>query len=167
MGELSANLRRRRRRHADWVDFQFSFSVSDERSRRETAAKFDRFAARIFIEILSESQPSMIYCILVFFQEHVPKMDSFPALFTHRTRPPGRPSARPPVRPSWITGYQTGSCSSISQFTGYQTGSCSSISQFTGYQNGSCSSISQFAGYQNGSISNIFMIPIHSDGIST
>ena len=28
-----------------------------------------------------------------FFQEHIPKMDSFPMLFTHPTRPPARPSA--------------------------------------------------------------------------
>ena len=36
----------------------------------------------------------MIYCILGFFQEHIPKMDSFPMLFSHPTRPPVRPSAR-------------------------------------------------------------------------
>ena len=110
--------------------------ISYERSRRETAAKFHHFSARIFFVKISESQDSMIYCISVFSQGHIPKMDAFPMLFSRPTRLP--------VRPSWITGYQTGSCSSISQFTGYQTDSFSSISQFTSYQTGSCSSISQF-----------------------
>ena len=83
------------------------------------------------------------------------------------------PAARPSVRPSCTTGYQTGSCSSISQFTGYRTGSCSSILSSQAIkmgrvpvflssklsQNGSCSSISQFTSYQNGSFSNISRIP--------
>ena len=69
-------------------------SASYERSRRETAAKFHHFSARVFFAKLSKSQDSMIYYILVFFQEHIPKMDSFPMLFSHPTRPPVRPSAR-------------------------------------------------------------------------
>ena len=69
-------------------------SASYERSRRETAAKFDHCLARVFFAKLSKSQDSMIYSMLVFFQEHIPKMNSFPMLFSHPTRPPVRPSAR-------------------------------------------------------------------------
>ena len=63
-------------------------SVSYERSRLETAAKLHHFSARVFFEIISKSQPSMIYCISVFFRIHIPQMDSFPMLFSHPTRPP-------------------------------------------------------------------------------
>ena len=122
-------------------------SVSYERSQRETAAKFNHVPERVFFVKISKSQDSMIYTIFSFFRIHITQIDSFPMLFSHPTRPPVRPG-----RPSWITGYQTGSCSSISQFTGHQ--------------NGSFSSISQFAGYANGSFSNIFIIPINSDDIS-
>ena len=48
----------------------------------------------------------MIYTILRFFRIHIPKMDSFPMLFSHPTRPP--------VRPSWFTCFQTGLVSSFS-----------------------------------------------------
>ena len=77
-------------------------SVSYERSRRETAAKFHHFSARVFFVKISKSQYSIIYTIFSFFRIHIPKMDSFPMLFSHPTRPPGCPAARPPVRPSWI-----------------------------------------------------------------
>ena len=112
--------------------------VSYERSRRETAAKFHHFSARIFFVKISNSQDSMIYAILSFSGYIFPKW-----VLSQMFQSPD-PAARPSVRPSCTTGYQTGSCSSISQFTGYRNGSCSSISQFTSYQNGSCSSISQF-----------------------
>ena len=69
-------------------------SVSYERSRRETAAKFHHFSARVFFVKISKSQDSMIYTIFSFFRIHIPKMDSFPMLFSHPTRPPVRPSAR-------------------------------------------------------------------------
>ena len=69
-------------------------SISYERSRRETAAKFHHFSARVFFEKIPQSQYSMIYTILRFFRIHTPKMDSFPMLFSHPTRPPVRPSAR-------------------------------------------------------------------------
>ena len=72
-------------------------SVSYERSRRETAAKFHHFSARVFFVKMSKSQDSMIYTIFSFFRIHVPQMDSFPMLFSHPTRPPVRPSACPPV----------------------------------------------------------------------
>ena len=74
------------------------------------------FSARVFFVKISKSQYSMIYTICSFIRIHIPKMDSFPMLFSHPTRPPVRPPAWPPGHPSWITGYQTGSCSSISQF---------------------------------------------------
>ena len=80
-------------------------SVSYERSRRETAAKFHNFPARVFFEIISKSQPSTIYCILVFFRIHIPKMDSFPMLFSHPTRPPGRPAARHGSQVIKMTGF--------------------------------------------------------------
>ena len=105
------------------------------------------FSTRVFFVRISKSQYSMLFTIFRFLRIHVPNMDSFPMLFSHPTQPP--------VRPSWITGYQTGSCSSISQFTGYQTGSCSSISQFKTESRWPVSSISQFTGYQNGSFSSI------------
>ena len=66
-------------------------SVSYERSRRETAAKFHHFSARVFFEKIPQSQYSMIYTILRFFRIHIPKMDSFPMLFSHPTRPPAGP----------------------------------------------------------------------------
>ena len=88
-------------------------SVSYERSRRETATKFNHFSARAFFEIISKSQPSMIYCILVFFQEHVPNMDSFANVSVTR---PGRPSARPPVMDHRLSKLLV---SSISRFTGH------------------------------------------------
>ena len=69
-------------------------SISYERSRRETAAKFHHFPAHVFFEKIPQSQYSMIYTILTFFRIHIPKMDSFPMLFSHLTRPPVRPSAR-------------------------------------------------------------------------
>ena len=69
-------------------------SISYERSRRETAAKFHHFSARVFFVKISKSQDSRIYTILSFFRIHIPKMDSFPMLFSHPTRPPVRPSAR-------------------------------------------------------------------------
>ena len=72
-------------------------SVSYERSRRETAAKFNHFVARVFFVKIPQSQYSMIYTIFMFFRIHIPKIDSFPMLFSHPTRPPGRPPARPPV----------------------------------------------------------------------
>ena len=62
-----------------------------ERSHRETAVRFNHFSVRVFFEIISKSQPSMIYCIFVFFRIHIPKMDSFPMLFSHPTRPPAGP----------------------------------------------------------------------------
>ena len=43
-------------------------SVSYERSRRETAAKFHHCLARAFFEIISKSQPSTIYDIFRFFR---------------------------------------------------------------------------------------------------
>ena len=46
-----------------------------------------------------------------FFQDTYSQNGFFPYAFQSPD-----PAARPPVRPSWITGYQTGSCSSISQF---------------------------------------------------
>ena len=120
---------------------------------RDLAAKiapnFMKFRRASFFVRISKSQDSMIYTISRFFRVHTPKMDSFPMLFSHPTRPPVRPG-----RPSWITGYQTGSFSSISRFTGYQNGSCSNISRFTGYQNGSFSTISRFPGFQSDSKSN-------------
>ena len=48
-------------------------SVSYERSRRETAAKFHHFPVRVFFEIISKSKPSMIYAILRFFRILFPK----------------------------------------------------------------------------------------------
>ena len=69
-------------------------SVSYERSRRETGARIHHFWARVFFVKIPQSQYSMIYTILRFFRIHIPKMDSFPMLFSHPTRPPGRPSAR-------------------------------------------------------------------------
>ena len=85
--------------------------VSYERSRHIFRTNLRHFSARVFFVKIPPSQYSMIYTILKFFKIHIPKMDSFPMLFSHPTRPPVRPG-----RPSWITGYQTGSCSSISQF---------------------------------------------------
>ena len=102
--------------------------VSYERSRRMRHAKMREISVRVFFVKIPKSQDSVIYTIFSFFRIHIPKIDSFPMLFSHPTRPPVRPS----VRPSWITGYQTGACSSISQFTGHKAGSCSSISQFKG-----------------------------------
>ena len=102
--------------------------VPYERSRRIFRTNLRHFSARAFFVKMTQSQYSMIYTIFNFFRIHIPKMDSFPVLFSHPTRPPVRPArpsdpaARPtqrpvrPGRPSWITGYQTGSCSSISQF---------------------------------------------------
>ena len=120
--------------------------VSYERSRRIFRTNLRHFSARVFFVKIPQSQYSMIYTISMFFQEQVPKMVSFPMLFGHPTRLPLWPG-----RPSWITGYQTGSFSSISSFTGCQNGSCSSISRFIGYQNGSFSNISTFPGFQSDS----------------
>ena len=69
-------------------------SISYERSRRETGARINHFSARVFFVKIPQSQNSMIYTILNFFRIHIPKMDSFPMLFSHPTRPPVRPSAR-------------------------------------------------------------------------
>ena len=69
-------------------------SVSYERSRRETAAKFHHFSARVFFVKISKSQDSMIYTIFSFFRIHIPKMDSFANVSVTR---PGRPAARPSV----------------------------------------------------------------------
>ena len=100
-------------------------SVSYERSRRETAAKFHHFSARVFFVKISKSQDSMIYTIFSFFRIHIPKMDSFANVSVTR---PGRPSD-PPARhgsqviklvrvPVFLSSKlsQNGSCSSISQF---------------------------------------------------
>ena len=76
-------------------------SVSYESSRRETAAKFHHFSARVFFVKISKSQDSRIYTISRFFRVHIPKMDSFPMLCRHPTRPPGRPPARPPGHPKY------------------------------------------------------------------
>ena len=122
------------------------------------------FGARLFCKNIKKSGFNYIYNIED-FQDTYSQNGFFRKCFSHPTRPP--------VRPSWITSYQTGSCSSISQFRTEskwfvfqyfsvqnlvklvrvpvfltsklsRNGSCSSISQFTGYQSGSCSSISQF-----------------------
>ena len=57
-------------------------------------AKMREISARVFFVKISKSQDSMIYTMLRFFRIHIPKMDSFPMLFSHPTRPPGRPPAR-------------------------------------------------------------------------
>ena len=103
-------------------------SISYERSRRETAAQFYHFSARAFFVKISNSQDSMIYTILYyiqFFQDTYSQHGFFPYAFQSPD-----PTARPPGRPSWITGYQTGSCSIFSRLTGCQTGLFSSISRF-------------------------------------
>ena len=69
-------------------------SVSYERSRRETADKYYHFPTRVFFEIISKSQPSMIYCILVFSRNMFPKW--IISVYFSVTRP-GDPAARPPV----------------------------------------------------------------------
>ena len=89
-------------------------SASYERSRRETAAKFHHFSARIFFAKLPKSQDSMIYYILVFFPGTYSKNGFFPYAFQSPD-----PAARPAVRPSWITGYQNEWFSSISRITSY------------------------------------------------
>ena len=43
---------------------------------------------------ISKSKCSMIYEIQRFSKIHIPKMDSCPLLFSHLTRPPGRPPTR-------------------------------------------------------------------------
>ena len=93
------------------------------------------FGARLFCKNIKKSGFNDIYNIQ-FFQDTYSQNGFFRKCFSHPTRPPVRPA-----RPSWITSYQTGSCSSISQFTGHQTGSCSSISQFTSHWNDSCPNI--------------------------
>ena len=112
-------------------------------------------SARVFLVKIPQSQYSMIYTIFKFFRIHISKMNSFPMLFSHPTRPPVQPG-----RPSWITGYQTGSFSSISRFTDYQNGPCPSISRFTGYQNGSFSNVSRFPGFQSERKSNQKMMRV-------
>ena len=67
-------------------------SVSYERSRRETAAKFHHCSARVFFVKTSKSQDSMIYTILSFFRIHIPENGFFP----HAFQSPD-PAARPPV----------------------------------------------------------------------
>ena len=47
-------------------------SVSYERSRRETAAKFHHFSARVFFAKISKSKYSMIYTICSVFQARFP-----------------------------------------------------------------------------------------------
>ena len=69
-------------------------SISYERSRRETAAKFHHFSARVFFEKIPQSQYSTIYTILRFFQDTYSQNGFFPMLCSHPTRPPVRPSAR-------------------------------------------------------------------------
>ena len=66
-------------------------SVSYERSRRMQHAKMREISARVFFVKISKSQDSMIYTIFSFFRIHIPKMDSFPMLFSHPTRPPAGP----------------------------------------------------------------------------
>ena len=70
-------------------------AVSYERSRRETAATFYHFSARVFFVKISKSQDSRIYTISRFFRIHIPKMYSFPMLFSHPTWPPARPPGHP------------------------------------------------------------------------
>ena len=71
--------------------------VSYERSRRMRHDKMREISARVFFVKISKSQDSMIYTIFSFFRIHIPKMDSFPMLFSHPTWPPVRPSTRLPV----------------------------------------------------------------------
>ena len=133
------------------------------------------FGAHLFCKNTKKSGCNDIYNIQ-FFQDTYSQNGFFRKCFSHPTRPPVRPA-----RPSWITGYQTGSCSSISQF---KTESNWFVFQYFSVQNwvklvrvpvflssklsqnGSCSSISQFKTDQNGWFSNIFLIPTNSDGIS-
>ena len=63
-------------------------SVSYERSRRETAAKFHHFSARVFFVKLPKYQYSMIYAILRFFRILFLKNVLVPKC-------PGRARARP------------------------------------------------------------------------
>ena len=98
-------------------------SVSYERSRRETAAKFNHFVVRIFVE---------------FKHGLLSSISRFPGYQNDSLSSISR-----------IPGYQNGLLSSISRFTGYQKGSCSSISRFTGYQHGSFSISSRFPGHNN------------------
>ena len=68
------------------------------------------FGARLFCKNIKKSGFNDIYNIQ-FFQDTYSQNGFFRKCFSHPTRPPVRPA-----RPSWITSYQTGSCSSISQF---------------------------------------------------
>ena len=47
----------------------------------------------------------MIYTIFIFFRIHIPKMDSFPVLFSHPTQPPVRLSARHGSQVIRMTGF--------------------------------------------------------------
>ena len=64
-----------------------------------------------------------------FFQEHVPRMDSFPMLFTHPTRPPA-----PPVRPSARHGSQVIKIIGFPVFPGSQVIKMDGFSVFPGSQ---------------------------------
>ena len=103
--------RRRRRRHLDTQNVTLTVLVfgpelvSYERSRRETGARINHFSARVFFVKIPQSQYSMIYTILRFFRIHIPKMDSFPMLFSHPTRPPACPPARHGSQVIKMTGF--------------------------------------------------------------
>ena len=100
-----------------------------------------------------------------FFQEHIPKMDSFPMLFSHPTRPPGRPSARPPVMDhrlsKWLV-FQYFQVQNWIKMTGFPVFPGSKLNQ-----NGWCSSISRSKLNQNDWFSSISRSKLnHPDWIS-
>ena len=115
-------------------------SVSYERSRREIRAKFHEISARVFFEKISKSEDSMIYTISRFFRIPIQKMDSFPMLFSHPTRPPARPSVLDQnwIRTAWVPVFpcskldQNDLISSISMF---KTGSEWFVFQYFHVQN--------------------------------
>ena len=105
--------------------------VSYERSRHIFRTNLRHFSARVFFVKIPQSQYSMIYTIFKFFRIHIPKMDSFPMLFSHPTRPPVRPGR--PSDPAARHGSQVIKLVRVPVFLSSklnQNGSCSSISQF-------------------------------------
>ena len=60
----------------------------ESREHSATGLAWGAILRKVIVLTLFPRLPSSL------FQEHIPKMDSFPMLFTHPTRPPARPPAR-------------------------------------------------------------------------